>query len=78
MVARQQVPPAYFGQSSGDPSIYTLYNANISVGYKVDLFGSSRRLVESAKAQAEFQQFQLEATYLSLTTNVVNAAIREA
>ena len=76
--ARQQVPPAYFGQSSGDPSVYTLYNANVSVGYKVDLFGSSRRLVESAKAQAEFQQFQLEATYLSLTSNVVNAAIREA
>ena len=76
--ARQQVPPAYCGQSSGDPSIYTLYNANVSVGYKVDLFGSSRRLVESARAQAEFQQFQLEATYLSLTTNVVNAAIREA
>jgi len=75
---RQQVPPAFFGQSTGEPNIYNLYNANISVAYKVDLFGGSRRLVESAKAQAEYQQFQLEATYLSLTTNVVNAAIREA
>jgi NodT family efflux transporter outer membrane factor (OMF) lipoprotein len=75
---RQQVPPAYFGQTAGNPSLYTLYNANVSVGYKVDLFGSSRRLIESAQAQAEYQQFQLEASYLSLTSNVVNAAIREA
>ncbi len=75
---RQQVSPAYFGQATGEPNIYNLYNANISVTYKVDLFGGSRRLVESAKAQAEYQQFQLEATYLSLTTNVVNTAIREA
>lgn len=75
---RQQVSPAYFGQSSGEPNIYSLYNTNISVGYKVDLFGGSRRLVENAKALAEYQQFQLEATYLSLTTNVVSAAIRES
>ena len=34
--------------------------------------------MESLIAQAEIQQFQLEATYLSLTTNVVNAAIQEA
>jgi NodT family efflux transporter outer membrane factor (OMF) lipoprotein len=75
---RQQVSPAYFGQSSGEPNIYSLYNTNISVGYKVDLFGGSRRQVENAKALAEYQQFQLEATYLSLTTNVVSAAIRES
>lgn len=75
---RQQVPAAYYGQAGGDLAPYNLYNANVSVSYKVDLFGSSRRLVESARAQAEYQQFQLEATYLTLTTNVVNAAIREA
>lgn len=77
-VVRQQVPAAYYGQAGGDLAPYNLYNANVSVSYKVDLFGSSRRLVESARAQAEYQQFQLEATYLTLTTNVVNAAIREA
>jgi NodT family efflux transporter outer membrane factor (OMF) lipoprotein len=75
---RQQVPPAYFGQTTGDPNQYNLYNATANVSYRLDLFGGSRRLVESAKAQAEFQQFQLEAAYLSLTSNVVNAAIREA
>jgi NodT family efflux transporter outer membrane factor (OMF) lipoprotein len=75
---RQQVPPAFFGQSSGDPNQYNLYNAQVNVSYKLDLFGGNRRLVESAKAQAEFQQFQLEAAYLSLTSNVVNAAIRDA
>ena len=30
------------------------------------------------KAQAEFQRFQLEATYLTLTSNVVVAAVQEA
>jgi len=75
---RQQVPPAYFGQITGDPNQYNLYNATVNVNYKIDVFGSSRRAVESAKAQAEYQQFQLEATYLSLTSNVVNAAIRDA
>ena len=75
---RQQVPPAYFGQMTGDPNQYNLYNATVNVNYKIDVFGASRRAVESAKAQAEYQQFQLEATYLSLTSNVVNAAIRDA
>jgi NodT family efflux transporter outer membrane factor (OMF) lipoprotein len=75
---RQQVPPAFYGQSAGEPSQYNLYNATANVSYKLDLFGGSRRFVEGAKAQAEYQQFQLEAAYLSLTTNVVNAAIRDA
>ena len=75
---RQQVPPAYFGLATGDPTQYNVYNASVNVSYKIDVFGASRRAVESARAQAEYQQFQLEATYLSLTTNVVNAAIRDA
>jgi len=37
-----------------------------------------RRQVESLAAQAEFQRFQLEATYLTLTSNVVAAAVQEA
>lgn len=75
---RQQVPPANFGRTTGDPSIYTLYSANVSVGYQIDLFGRLSKLIESSQAQAQFAQFQLEASYLALTGNVVNAAIREA
>ena len=40
--------------------------------------GSSAAGVESAQAQTALQQYQLEATYLTLTSNVVAAAIQEA
>ena len=50
----------------------------MGVSYTLDAFGANRRQVESLKAQAEFQRFQLEATYLTLTSNVVVAAVQEA
>ena len=37
-----------------------------------------RRQIESLAAQAEYQRFELEATYLTLTSNVVVAAVQEA
>jgi NodT family efflux transporter outer membrane factor (OMF) lipoprotein len=43
-----------------------------------DVFGLNRRQVESLSAQAEFQLFQLEAAYLTLSSNVVAAAVQEA
>ena len=45
---------------------------------RLDVFGGTRRQVESLKAQADSQRFQLEATYLTLTSNVVAAAVEEA
>ncbi len=67
------------GSSGGSPaSVYNLYNASISVSYALDLFGGDRRQVEAKWAAADYQQFELEATYLALTANVVNAALTEA
>jgi outer membrane protein TolC len=43
-----------------------------------DVFGGTRRQIESLAAQAEYQRFQLEAAYLTLTSNVVVAAVQEA
>lgn len=63
--------------TSGQP-VFNLYNAQVNVTYVLDVFGGNRRLVESAEAQAESQRFQLEATYLTLTSNVVAAAVQEA
>ncbi len=57
---------------------FTLYTGELLVSYTFDVFGGVRRQMESLIAQAEFQRLQLEATYLTLTTNVVNAAIQEA
>jgi NodT family efflux transporter outer membrane factor (OMF) lipoprotein len=53
----------------------TLTSASLSVSYTPDVFGGVHRQAESAEAQAEYQRFQLEATYLTLTSNVVTSAV---
>jgi len=63
--------------SSGAP-IFNLFTAQVSVSYVLDVFGANRRQAETLEALAEFQRFQLEATYLTLTSNVVAAAVQEA
>ncbi len=59
-------------------SPFTLFNASLSVSYAPDVFGGERRRVESLAAQATYQRYELEAAYLSLTANIVTAAISEA
>ena len=58
--------------------LYSLFTGQLYLSYTPDVFGGTRRQLESLIAQARVQRFQLEATYLTLTTNVVNAAIQEA
>ncbi len=57
---------------------YNLYTAQLSVSYLPDVFGGVRRANESALAQAQAARFQLEATYLTLSSNVVVTVIQEA
>ncbi len=57
---------------------YTLYTTQLSLSYTPDVFGATRRQVEIAKAQYEISRFQLEATYLTLSSNVVVTAVQEA
>ncbi|GAC1300127.1 MAG: efflux transporter outer membrane subunit [Steroidobacteraceae bacterium] len=59
-------------------SFFNLFRPAVTVSYVPDLFGANRRQVESLAAQAEASRFQLDATYLTLTANVVTAAIEEA
>ena len=69
------------GASSGGiaPStIYSLHNASFGVSYGFDLFGGTRRAIEGLEAQADVARFEREAAYLTLTSNVVTAAIQEA
>ena len=74
---RQQFSPAEFGLP-GAPEIFNLYQATVNVSYTPDVFGGVRRQIEANAALAEYQRFELEATYLTLTANVVTAAIQEA
>jgi NodT family efflux transporter outer membrane factor (OMF) lipoprotein len=59
-------------------ALYNLYTPQVTVSYVPDIFGANRRQVESLAAQAEASRDQLDATYLTLTANVVTAAIQEA
>jgi len=57
---------------------FSLQTAQVNVGYTFDVFGGTRRQVESLEAQAEFQRYELEAARLSLAANIVTAAVQEA
>ncbi|ANJ74868.1 efflux transporter outer membrane subunit [Ralstonia insidiosa] len=63
--------------TSGAP-IYTLHTAQLTISYAPDVFGLTRRQVESLKAAEDAQYFQMEAAYLTLASNIVAAAVQEA
>ncbi|HMI96589.1 MAG TPA: efflux transporter outer membrane subunit [Micropepsaceae bacterium] len=65
-------------QSTTTGASFDLFNASVSVSYVADVFGQVRRSVEASGALEENSRFQLEATYLTLTSNVITAAIQEA
>jgi NodT family efflux transporter outer membrane factor (OMF) lipoprotein len=60
------------------PFFYDLHTAQLTVGFVPDVFGANWRQVESLAAQRDAQRFALEATYITLASNVVAAAIQEA
>jgi len=73
ITAVQNSSPPY-----NEPLYYNLHTAQLTVGFAPDVFGGNRRKVESLDAQAQMQRFELEATYISLASNVVAAALQEA
>jgi NodT family efflux transporter outer membrane factor (OMF) lipoprotein len=58
--------------------VYNLFTAGVNVSFVPDVFGGTRRQVEVLKAEENQQRFQLEATYLTLTSNLVASAITES
>ena len=58
--------------------IENLFRATVNVSYTFDIFGKERRTVEGLQAQAVQQSFVLEASYLTLTSEVVSAAVQVA
>ena len=73
--AREKVAVSTAGAGAG---VFNLYNASVNVSYTPDVFGATRRTLEGAQAAVDYQRFQVEATYLALSANVVTTAIREA
>jgi NodT family efflux transporter outer membrane factor (OMF) lipoprotein len=76
--SRQRASATLSAPLSSGENLFNLHTAQISVGYTLDVFGGLRRQVESMQAQADSQRFLLEASYLTLSSNIVAAAVQEA
>lgn len=72
--SRQKFSSARYGGGFGS-SIFNLYTASATVSYDLDFFGLTRRTVEGLKAQVDYQQYEVDATYLTLLGNIINTAI---
>jgi NodT family efflux transporter outer membrane factor (OMF) lipoprotein len=57
---------------------FNLYGAQVSADWTLDIWGGNRRAVESLKATADMQRFEVDAAYLTLTSALAAAAIQEA
>ncbi len=75
---RQRVSGAMFGNPDFPGSVFSLYNASVGISYTLDVFGGLRRQIENLEAQAEYQRFQLEAAFLTITANIIATAVEEA
>jgi NodT family efflux transporter outer membrane factor (OMF) lipoprotein len=74
---RERISGAAFGEPKLSQDL-SLVTPALNISYSPDVFGGTRRRIEQLVAQADYQRFQLEASYLTLTSNVVVAAIQEA
>jgi NodT family efflux transporter outer membrane factor (OMF) lipoprotein len=75
---RQKVPTELSSPLESGANIFNLHTAQVTVTYAADIWGGTRRAVESADAQAELQAFRREGVYLTLASNIALAAIEEA
>jgi len=77
--SRQQDPSGALAPvPSNNAFLYNLFTPQVSVSYVPDVFGLNRRTVESLQAQAQSVRFQMIAAQVTLSTNVVAAAVRQA
>ena len=73
-----QTSAALSPSTADNNNVFGLFTGLLNVNYLLDLWGGTRRAAESLEAQAESQCFLLEAAYLTLSSNVVVAAVTEA
>lgn len=60
------------------PWDYRLLTPTMAISYTPDVWGKYRRTVESLEAQEDIARYQLEAAYLTMTSNMALTAIMEA
>jgi NodT family efflux transporter outer membrane factor (OMF) lipoprotein len=79
-VSRQQVPTYYAPplNANANEYVYGVHTLSLDVAYTPDVFGNLRYQTASAAAAVKIQRFATEATYVTLTSNVVVAVIEAA
>lgn len=75
--SRQQVAVDLSSPLESGANIFNLHTGQVTVSYVADVWGGTRRQVESADAQAKMRAFQREGVYLTLASNIALAAIEE-
>lgn len=75
---RQKSSNALSAPTDAGNYIYSLHTGQVTVAFAPDIWGGTRRQIESAEAQARAAAFQREAAFLSLTANIAAAAVLEA
>lgn len=76
--SRRKASWASSGQADPGGFYYSFFNASLDLSYTLDLFGGGRRELEALHSQVDYQRYQLEAAYLTLTANIVTTAVQEA
>ena len=79
--SREKLNAAGFGlapDSFALPPNFNLFEAGATASYSPDIFGGTRRKVEQQEALEAFAGEQVHAAYLTLTGNVVSAAVQIA
>lgn len=74
----QQVAPGPNYPVVPQEYLYSFFTPQLSISYAPDLFGLNRRAVESVEAQEQSARFQMIAARITLSTNVVAAAVQQA
>ncbi|HTQ00984.1 MAG TPA: TolC family protein, partial [Casimicrobiaceae bacterium] len=76
---RQRIDPATFGfPQAPNPGPFNVFSLGMNASYNFDVFGGTRRELEALAADVDFQGYELEGARLTLASNVVATAIRQA
>ncbi len=75
---RQKFSDATLGFNNASNPTFNLFNPAFNITYTLDFFGGARRQIEALRAQVNYQAYLLEASYLSLTSNIATYVINAA
>lgn len=74
---RQKFSPLKIGEDVPG-GIFNLFTLSATVSYALDVFGGERRMLEGLRSQVDFTRATEQATWLTLSANIVNAVIAKA